>query len=249
MSSAGRAPVRPGVAMTGPHISFYDWPWSPFCMKVRAILDHKGLAYERVHPLESRGLLRRRGTGKVPAVEIDGVFVTDSTDIAYVLDERFPDRPLLPKDERGRALCHALEDWADESLYFLGLYYRWHDKAGRAAIPAVFGKSLKGRLAYRFYLARILRQLWGQGTSRKSPEHVRRDLDRDLDAIEALLKPGPFVFGDAPLLCDFALWGQLEYLRRTPVGGKALARHPRTVEFIRRLKSVATDNSREYPPD
>ena len=64
-------------------------------MKVRAILDYKGLAYKSVNPLAARGLLNRRGTGKVPAVEIDGAFITDSTDIAYALDERFPGQPRM----------------------------------------------------------------------------------------------------------------------------------------------------------
>ncbi len=208
--------------MVQPRILFYDWPYSPFCMKVRAILDYKGLHYDRVEPLRARGRLNRLGTGKVPAVEIDGAFVTDSTDIAYALDERFPEPPLLPASKRDRALCHAIEDWADESLYFIGLYYRWYDEAGRKPIAGAFGRSIKGRLAYRFYLRRILGQLRGQGMTRKSPEQVARDLERNLDAAETLLTPGPYLMGGQPFLCDFALWGQLNYLSRTPAGKKAM---------------------------
>ena len=218
-------------------IIFYDWPYSPFCMKVRAMLDYKQLDYERIPALAARRTLARRGTGKVPAVEIDGKFVTDSTEIAYALDERFPDPPLLPAERRERALAHALEEWSDESLYFIGLYYRWYDRSGRREIPGKFGKSLKGRLAYRFYLARILRQLKGQGTLRKSPDHVARDLKRNLEAIEALLRLGPYLLGKQPYLCDFAIWGQLEYLRGTPVGGTALNGRDRIVKFLRRLGS------------
>ena len=133
--------------MSEPRIAFYDWPYSPFCMKVRAILDYKRLQYDRVNPLAVRGMLSRRGTGKVPAIDIDGEFVTDSTDIAHVLDERFPDPPLLPSDARQRGLCHAIEEWADESLYFIGLYYRWYEAEGRRPVAGVFGSSLKGRLA------------------------------------------------------------------------------------------------------
>jgi glutathione S-transferase len=220
-------------------ITFYDWPYSPFCMKVRAILDYKVIAHDKVNPLAARGRLKRRGTGKVPAVEIDGTFVTDSTDIALALDKRFPDPPLLPADERERGLCHAIEDWADESLYFLGLYYRWFEEEGRKPVAAVFGGSLKGRLAYLYYLRLILRQLKGQGTLRKSPEHVALDLERNLDAAAGLLTPGPFLLGKQPYLCDFALWGQLNYLNRTPVGRKAIERRPHVREFVERMGAMS----------
>jgi glutathione S-transferase len=222
--------------MTHVPITFYDWPYSPFCMKVRAILDHKGVDYRSVNPLgPAYSRLKRRGTGKVPALEIDGAFITDSTDIAYALDERFPDPPLLPGDPHDQGLCHAVEDWADESLYFLGLYYRWFEAEGRKPIAGVFGKSWRGKLAYRFYLRRVLGQVRGQGTLRKSPEHVARDLERNLDAAERLLTPGPCVLGDTPYLCDFALWGQLNYLHRTPVGRKAIGRRERVRDYVERI--------------
>jgi glutathione S-transferase len=222
-------------------VTFYDWPYSPFCMKVRAILDYKNVAYERVNPLGPTLLkLRRRGkTGKVPAVEIDGEMIVDSTDIAYAIDERFPEPPLLPADPRERGLCHALEDWADESLYFIGLYYRWYEAEGRKPIPRAFGKSPMGWIAYRFYLRRILGQVRGQGTLRKTPEHVRRDLERQLDAVEGMLRPGPYLLGEQPYLCDFALWGQLNYLDRTPVGGEAIKARLPIVLYLERMKPAA----------
>ena len=184
--------------------------------------------------------LRRHGkTGKVPAVEIDGELVVDSTDIAYAIDQRFPDPPLLPTDPRERGLCHALEDWADESLYFVGLYYRWFEEEGRKPIPDAFGKSLSGRILYWFYLRRILGQVRGQGTLRKTPEHVRRDLERHLDAIEGILAPRPYLMGDRPYLCDFALWGQLNYLSLTPVGGEAIKPRQAIGSYIVRMKSAS----------
>ena len=205
-------------------------------MKVRAILDYKNLDYECVNPLAHVGAIRRRGgTGKVPAINIDGELIADSTDIAHALEARFPDPPIIPADRRQRGLCHALEDWADESLYFIGLYYRWYEAEGRAAVPRAFGKSLTGRIAYRFYLRLILKQLRGQGTLRKSPEHVRRDLERQLDAVEGLSAPGPYLLGDKPYLCDFALWGQLAYLNRTPVGGEAIKSRAAIGQYLGRF--------------
>jgi glutathione S-transferase len=205
-------------------------------MKVRAILNYKQLDFKAVNPIRHIGAIRRRGgVGKVPAIEIDGELIADSSDIAYALDARFPDPPLLPDDPRKRALCHVIEDWADESLYFLGLYYRWYDLEGRKPIPRAFGRSPLGRLAYRFYLRRILGQLRGQGTSRKPHEHVARDLERQLDAVEGLLGPSANVLGETPCLADFALWGQLNYLSKTPVGGDAIVRRPTIGAYLERM--------------
>jgi glutathione S-transferase len=217
---------------------FYDWPYSPFCMKVRSILCYKSVDFTPVNPLGRMGKVRRGGIGKVPAIELDGTLIADSTDIAYALEERFPEPSIIPGEPRRRGLCHALEDWADESLYFTGLYYRWFEAEGRRPVAKAFGSSLKGRLAYRFYRRRILGQLRGQGTLRKPADHVRRDLVRQLDAVESLASQGDFLLGERPFLCDFALWGQLTYLLRTPVGGSVMAGRSATKAFLQRIDSI-----------
>jgi glutathione S-transferase len=95
-------------------VVLYDWPASPFCMKVRALLDYKSIDYDRINILSSAWFeVRRRGKiGKVPALEIDGDLVCDSTDIAYKIEELTPNPPIIPADPYQAALCHALEDWA-----------------------------------------------------------------------------------------------------------------------------------------
>ena len=69
--------------MTSPLI-FYDWPYSPFCMKVKAILRYKRVPFASVNPLGAAfSDIRRRGKiGKVPALDLDGTLIADSTDIA-----------------------------------------------------------------------------------------------------------------------------------------------------------------------
>lgn len=241
MSAAGNSGGDgTGAARAAPRLVLYDWAVSPFSLKVRAALDHKGLAYVRV-PIVRRAnrlsVRRRGGVGKAPALEIDGRLHVDSTDICHEIERRFPDPPILPAAARERALCHAIEEWADESLYFIGLYYHWHDPEGRARVPEAFPRGLGGRLLFRFFLRRVLGQLRGQGTARKSPEHVRSDLARHLDALDALFADRPFALGDRPYLCDFALFGQLVYLGRSPVGGRSLAGRTAIEGFVSRMKA------------
>lgn len=222
-------------------IKLYDWAPSPFSLKLRAVLGYKGIAYDRVSMLVPSHwwAVRSRGKiGKAPALEIDGRMHVDSTDIAYELEARAPSPGIIPSDARERALCHALEEWSDESLYFVGLYFQWHDPEGRKMVPQVFGRSLYGRLMYRIYLPRILRQLQGQGTSRKPPAHVLTDLVRHLEAIDGLVRSNRFALGEQPYLCDFALLGQLVYLNRTPIGARELRKHPAIEAYVARLKAL-----------
>lgn len=225
-----------------PSIVLYDWPVSPFCMKVRAVLDHKRLPYRRLPALAHRAELRRRGgVGKVPAVELDGAFVVDSTDIAHALERRFPEQPILPADPVERARCHVLEDWSDESLYWFGLHHHWVEPAGRAAARAYFGRTWTGRLVFPWLALRIRWQLWGQGTGRKSPAQLRADLERNLDAVEGLLTPGDYLLGDRPWLCDFALMSQLVYLTRAVSLTEVLTGRPRTSAFLDRMKALRVE--------
>jgi glutathione S-transferase len=224
-------------------VRLYDWGPSPFCLKVRAVLDYKGIEYERINVLGSFLDFRRRSqTGKVPALELDGELIHDSTDIVLALEARFPNRPVIPSDPYDGAICHVIEDWADEALYFINLYYQWVEPDGRKLVGKAFRGPL-GRIARAFYQRRILRQLQGQGTLRKTPEHIRNDLDRELDAIDALLAERKFLLGERPFLCDFALAAQLVYLERTPVGSRALAGRAPSLAFMARMKVWRTVNS------
>lgn len=240
-TAAAPAAAAPAAASarTGVKIALYDWPPSPFCMKVRAVLARKGLAYERLPALRhAREIARRGGVGKVPALALDGEFLVDSTDIAHALEARFPEPAVLPSEPRERALCHALEDWCDESLYFTGLYYHWHEPAGRAQARRYFAKTLLGRVMFPPYLLRVERQLRGHGVARKSPAHVRADLARNLDAIEALLAGREYLLGAGPYLCDYALASQLVYLARAPATREALADRPNARALLARLPEV-----------
>ena len=228
--------TRPDSA---PRIRLYDWPVSPFCHKVRAVLEHKGLAYERLPALTHWREVGRRGKiGKVPALELDGELLVDSTDIVHALERRFPEPAVLPQDPVERARCHVLEDWTDESLYYFGLYYHWHEPAGRRAAAAYFARTLPGRLLFPLFRRRVERQLWGQGLGRKSPAHVRADLERSLDAVDALLQGRDFLLEGGPWLCDIALMSELVYLSRAAALRGVVESRAATAAFLERMKRL-----------
>jgi glutathione S-transferase len=86
----------------------------------RKMLDLKGVEYEAVDvlPLNQRVHLRLAGFrgGTVPALKLDGQKVQGSRQIARVLDERWPEPPLFPRDLEARARVEQAERWGEEEL-------------------------------------------------------------------------------------------------------------------------------------
>ena len=93
-----------------------DIPLSPYAQKVKMALLEKGIAFETRVPNvddpdpEFRALSPRL---EVPAL-IDGDFgLFDSSIIVEYIEERWPERPLLPRAPRERARVRTLEEICD----------------------------------------------------------------------------------------------------------------------------------------
>src|SRR4029079_9830858 len=91
----------------------YQFMMSPYCIKIRRILDYKRLVYRtvEVNPFARGGVAALRGQKRLPVViarawanrtgigAADGTrrtVVSDSTRIAAYLEERCPDPPIFP---------------------------------------------------------------------------------------------------------------------------------------------------------
>ncbi len=74
-------------------ITLYEFDISPFCDKVRRILNLKRTPYRRREvKIAEVGRLKKTvsPTGKYPALEIAGRSIVDSTDIALEIEALFP---------------------------------------------------------------------------------------------------------------------------------------------------------------
>ena len=250
-ATAAAAMRRATAAPQEERIRFRDFPPSPRCSKVRAMLRFKGLAFEAVYPRLHRSWLELPvpGHSPVPALEIDGHVVADSRNsrqIARELDRLYSAQPLIPGEPRTQALCHALEEWADEAIHAATQHYLWLDRCHAGQAPTLFGDGLFGRasaaacLAYRHWIARHARGSRGAVHAGWSTAQIEAELRQHLLRADALLTDAPFLLGDRPWLCDFALFGQLTALLRAR-GSSALVReHPRLPAYVERIRAAGS---------
>lgn len=181
---------------------------SPPCGKVHMALRFKGLDYT-IHNVGSPAEVRKyNARGRMPALVIDGETIVDSTDIVSALEARFADPPLEPADPAARAQVKILEDWADEVLYFYGIYLRWCVPENFERLHREFLSQMKVPL--RWFVPALVRRDFRaratkQGVGLKGDQVVRRELDECLDAVEALLQTTPWVAGEQMTRADLAI--------------------------------------------
>lgn len=208
----------------------YQYEISPFCDKVRRVLNVKGVDY-RVEEITMQDTIAGRlkklsPAAKVPVLEIDGERIADSTDICRFLEARYPDPRLIPADPREQALVHFLEDWADESLYFYEMHLRLvlpHNAKRWVPEIARRDNAVLRRIAPAILPSVMARTTAAQGTGRKPPEVIRRDLDRHFHMLNQWLAGRQWLVGDALTLADIAVFAQL-YCLAGSVEGEDLLR-------------------------
>ncbi len=227
-------------------ITIYQFETSPFTEKVRRALNYKGLAFD-VHDVDrmkarSGGYSEVSQSGKFPAIVHDGNAVLDSTDIIYYLEGVSPEPALVPASPRDRALAHAIEEWADESLYFYEMTMRLTWENNLDAALDEFAKTMPG--VPKPQLREIIRSVTteivtAQGVGRKSCEHVVSDVERHFAALENLLEGRDWLVGDALSLADLAVIGQLNALLYAEEARAAAEGKQAITDWMSRLDEVA----------
>jgi glutathione S-transferase len=117
-------------------MKLYSIDLSNFASKTRIALYEKGVNFEKVNPpggLGSADYKKINPLGKVPAIVLDnGQLIAESEIINEYLEDKYPEKPLLPKDAEGRARVRAFTRFHD--LYL--------EPPLRALLPKLFGQKL-----------------------------------------------------------------------------------------------------------
>ena len=117
-------------------MKLYSSDLSNFASKTRIAIREKGLNVEFLKPpggTSSAEYRKVNPLGKIPALELDnGDVIAESETINEYLEDRYPEKPLLPKDAHDRAAVRSFSRLND--LYL--------DPPFRALLPQLFGKKL-----------------------------------------------------------------------------------------------------------
>ncbi len=223
-----------------PDIILHQWEISPFCGKVRRILDFKGLDYQIKEYNGWRVLAAGRlsPAGKLPVLEYDGELIQDSSCIAAFLEARHPEPPLFPKGGRDAHLAHVFEDWADESLYWYEVYFRfmWPEGAEKA-----FAVIQQGRPAWETLLITqsalpMMRQkLRAQGIGKYDAETVTTQFLEHLQHLQGLLSESEWLVGNACSIADIAVASQLAEVQRTSHLAQRFQDYPAVAAWLVRV--------------
>lgn len=224
---------------------------SPYSVKMRAIMRYRRLAFDWVLRTE-RNRAETEGVrpAVIPVLRVpgEGSYRSDSTVLAYALEDLHPgQRSIIPDDPGHAFLSHLIEDMSDEWGTKIMFLYRWRrpvdidyaqfwiaddifpDRKGEArkAIAAEFAERQIGRMAM-------------VGCTEENAPVIEASYLRILDAVEPHVGMHDFLFGSRPALGDFGLYGQLKPLSEDPTGQAVMReRAQRTESWVRQLDDAS----------
>jgi glutathione S-transferase len=184
-------------------LRLYQFHSSPFCAKVRKILDYKGLSCDLVEVdyIERKELVAASGQSMVPALTfVDGTTLSDSEKIVERLEIAYPEPTLFPPGWRGVHL--ALARYFDSEFEDLMLRAAMPDllearRRDGAECLALF-RLIKQRRYGADFCERVIAE--SAGNARRAAEAMA--------PLDETLADRPFLTGRIGL-ADFALYGQL----------------------------------------
>jgi len=238
-----------------PDITLYHFELCPYCNKVVAGLDLKGLAYTKVpvNPVSKKELpkLPDMALRKVPVIDIDGEIVIDSTTILKYLDEHFPNAiRFLPEDPALRAKTEEIDTWVDDALTFAlptVIYGTWGEAIQAAQVTARTSNfGLLQNLMVRAGGSIIMHEVSKRILKKRGHADGRAWLSQEIDRFEGWLGEGPFVCGDHATLGDVSTHGALTCIQEFPAFAQLMQR-PRLSAWYDRVTKLREHHRPAHP--
>ncbi len=209
---------RPG----GRVIVLYDEVYSPYCAKVRKLMEYKGVRYRTIPvPYHDKvRLLRETGQDYVPFLK-DGRQGVPWTAVVDYLERLKPDPTAYP--DGLRATCKILEAWE----------YDWFEDRYWALVAPFLERKFTNPVE-RWNFTETWERAYGPfEATRKDPTPVWAALAPALAMLEHGLQDHRFLIASKPTAFDFAIYGDVhagEY-----AGVRWSSRYPRLRAWYARM--------------
>ena len=205
-------------------LELHQFRHSAFCLKVRMVLQAKGLSYRTVEVTPGVGqvaVFRLSGQRQVPVLVDGETVLADSTAIALHLEQREVDPALVPTDPRQAAQVRLLEDWADTTL------------AAAVRVALVQAAALDPQLRVALLpddlpdpVRRVMGSIpggWVSNVTELVNQNERAELLASLEQLSIAVQAAPWLVGNAMSVADLAVAAQLSLLRFPASSGAALS--------------------------
>ncbi len=207
-------------------IQLYQYEVCPYCCKVKAVLDYKGIPYEKieVNPMNQEELKQVEGAktyGKVPVLVDGKKVVFESNDIIAYLDQKFPDQPVIAKNNAEQKTQKEWMKYADEELVQIlpGNIYR--------SLPEALSSfkyiTKVGKFpAWKRYMialggATVMTMVAKKGLKKRGITDARKALSESLEKWSHGLKGKNFMGGEKPDVSDLVVYGILNSVHELKV--------------------------------
>lgn len=229
-------------------------PGSPYTRKMVAVLRYRRIPYRLL--IEGSVSGEKLPEARVPLLPTfffeaaDGGLeaVVDSTPIVRRLEDDVLGRSVIPSDPALAFLNYLLEDYADEWLTKAMFHYRWYYDPDIALAGEVLPRwrNLTGtdeEIApmSTFVRDRQIGRLYVVGSNDTTAPVIEASYRRFLEALDAHIQSGPYLFGRRPASGDFGLYGQLTQLAAfDPTPARLTERHaPRVLAWVQLVDDLS----------
>ncbi|MGK7945694.1 MAG: glutathione S-transferase family protein [Microcystaceae cyanobacterium] len=205
-------------------LELYQFELSQYSEKIRLILDYKGLDYRKIEVTPGVGqveVFRLSGQRQVPVLKDGETVITDSTEIAFYLERKYPENPILPSDPLLKGQCLMIEAWADHIMGFQGRKaligaLNQNPNFRTSLLPNTVPDPIKSILGS---VPGDLLDLLGTGVGfgKEDIKEAQGDLKQALEALSLMLTDRPYLVSDQPTLADLTVAG-LSIILKYPDG-------------------------------
>lgn len=189
------------------NLTVYEMAHSPYCIPITTALGACGVEFatREIPNWDRRELLRLTDGAyyQVPLLEHDGRLIfesgPDTLDVARYVDATFAGGRLFPSSLDGMqtiVVAHIENEIESRTFKLVDIHYV-------SSIADVAERGMVVRHKERRFGRGCLAQ-WSAEAGK-----IRAEADALLARFESTLRHSPFIFGDAPVYADFALFGIL----------------------------------------